>query len=113
MPTGWVSTSMWRQSRVPHGPPRNEHLLEDRNTGAGSINNAVHQKVCVDTWDRNGCKPGEACFSFGKTGWSSLWGPSTWLAGMHTLGGLLMKGEIYEDLTVKRCQNTKDHGYPR
>jgi len=83
--------------------------LKTGNTGAGSINNAVHQKVCVDTWDRNGCKTGEACFSFGKTGWMFRFGARLrWLGwNSHTLGGLLMKGEIYEDLTVGAVVKTQ------
>jgi hypothetical protein len=73
--------------------------LKTGNNTSNPINNALHQNVCVDTWDRECCeKTGLACFSYGYDGhWRWWWFKSTWLGWSSiTLAGYLMEGEIYE-----------------
>jgi RHS repeat-associated protein len=99
-----------RSNPVRYMDPQGTNIyLKKGNPGAGSVNNALHQKVCVDTWDKKGCKTGEACFSFGKTGWMFRFGPRLrWLGWKsYVLGGILMKGEIYQDLTAGTVVKTK------
>lgn len=87
--------------------------LKTGNNSGNSINDAIHQNVCVDTCE-NG-KKGIACFSFGATGeirWFSSRG--TWLGWeLSWLGGTgafwLMEGVIdkYDDAgTVVQTKQT-------
>ena len=82
--------------------------LKTGNNSGNPINDAIHQNVCVDTTcnqDGNNL----ACFSFGKTGWMLRFGARyTWLDwNSYTLGGLLMKGEIYESADTGKVVSTK------
>jgi hypothetical protein len=69
--------------------------LETGNTGAGPINNAVHQQICVDVANQNG----KQCFSFAKIeGAGGVQLPqfsSSWLGWSSTVVGAILKGEVY------------------
>jgi len=80
-------------------PQGTDIYLKTGNNTSNPINNAIHQNVCVDTWDSKCCgKTGIACFSFGYNGnWKWRWFSRTWLGWSSiTLAGYLMEGEIYE-----------------
>ena len=68
--------------------------VETGNTGAGFINNGIHQQVCV------GCGDNKRCFSFGKIpGLGGVQLPQfskTWLGWNSWVTGAILRGEIYE-----------------
>ena len=74
--------------------------LETGNTGAGFINDAVHQQICVDISGGEN----KRCFSFGKIG--GIPGvqlpqfSTTWLGWSSLVTGAILRGEIYEPAPV-------------
>jgi len=91
-------------------PKGTDIYLINGNPGAGSTNDALHQKVCADLWGPRRCKKiGKACFSFGKVGWMFRVGARlNWLGWRsYVLGGLVMKGEICEDGPGGKVVKTK------
>jgi hypothetical protein len=73
-----------------------EITLETGNTGAGPINNLVHQQICVDKNDGNG----KQCFSFAASGVQLPQFSSTWLGWSSTVVGAILQGEVYDPAPV-------------
>jgi hypothetical protein len=81
-----------------------EITLETGNTGAGPLNNLVHQQVCVDRPSRS-----KRCFSFAATGAQTPQFSSTWLGWSSWVTGAILQGEIYDPVPVPGATIVSTH----
>jgi uncharacterized protein DUF4157 len=72
-----------------------EITLETGNSGAGPINNLVHQQICVDGYGGS-----KRCFSFAASGLQAPQFSSTWLGWSSYVVSAVIKGEVYEPAPV-------------
>jgi hypothetical protein len=93
-------------------PQGTDIYLKTGNNSGNPVNDAIHQNVCVDTWDNH--RRGElACFSFGATSrWPRFFSiRRTWLGWRlpiwQTTGLCALEGEIYEDENVGEWVSVK------
>ena len=86
---------------------KNIYLVEGNDTGY-ELNDRYHQSICVDDEKSLDRFNGKTCFSFGLVGVGCYFPKRTWLGWYETtLGGLLMKGEVYETTFIGRVLKTK------
>lgn len=78
--------------------------LETGNTGAGFINNLVHQQVCVDRPSRR-----KLCYSFAAIGVQSPQFSSTWLGWSSAVVGGILQGEVYDPSPVSGASIDATH----
>jgi len=81
-----------------------EITLETGNSGAGVINNLVHQQICVDRPSRS-----KRCFSFAATGGQLPQFSSTWLGWDSWVTGAILKGEVYDPAPVSGATIESTH----
>ena len=93
-------------SPVPMGPTAAtaEITLETGNSGASSVNNLVHQQVCVDRPTRS-----KRCFSFAAVGVQAPQFSSTWLGWSSWVTGAILKGEVYDPAPVSGATIVSTH----
>jgi len=78
--------------------------LETGNTGAGPLNNLVHQQVCVDRPSRS-----KRCYSFAATGVQAPQFSSTWLGWSSWVTGAILQGEVYDPAPVSGASIVSTH----
>lgn len=81
-----------------------EITLETGNTGAGFLNNLVHQQVCVDRPSRS-----KRCYSFAATGAQAPQFSSTWLGWSSWVTGAILQGEVYDPAPVSGATIESTH----
>ena len=81
-----------------------EITLETGNTGAGFLNNLVHQQVCVDRPSR-----AKRCYSFAATGAQAPQFSSTWLGWDSWVTGAILQGEVYDPAPVSGASIVSTH----
>lgn len=81
-----------------------EITLETGNTGAGFLNNLVHQQVCVDRPSR-----AKRCYSFAATGAQAPQFSSTWLGWSSWVTGAILQGEVYDPAPVSGASIVSTH----
>ncbi|MDT4798993.1 hypothetical protein FQZ97_316390 [compost metagenome] len=81
-----------------------EITLETGNTGAGFLNNLVHQQVCVDRPSRS-----KRCYSFAATGAQAPQFSSTWLGWSSWVTGAILQGEVYDPTPVSGASIVSTH----
>ncbi|WP_081608066.1 eCIS core domain-containing protein [Metapseudomonas furukawaii] len=81
-----------------------EITLETGNTGAGALNNLVHQQVCVDRPSRS-----KRCYSFAATGAQLPQFASTWLGWSSWVTGAILQGEVYDPAPVPGASIVSTH----
>jgi hypothetical protein len=81
-----------------------EITLETGNTGAGFLNNLVHQQVCVDRPSR-----AKRCYSFAATGAQAPQFSSTWLGWDSWVTGAILQGQVYDPAPVSGATIESTH----
>ncbi|WP_280286782.1 DUF4157 domain-containing protein [Pseudomonas sp. BN417] len=81
-----------------------EITLETGNTGAGFLNNLVHQQVCVDRPSR-----AKRCYSFAATGAQAPQFSSTWLGWDSWVTGAILQGQVYDPAPVSGASIVSTH----
>lgn len=81
-----------------------EITLETGNTGAGFLNNLVHQQVCVDRPSR-----AKRCYSFAATGAQAPQFSSTWLGWDSWVTGAILQGQVYDPAPVPGASIDSTH----
>jgi len=85
------------------------YLITGNNTW-NPLNNILHQKICVDTWNQdkknNEWKAEKVCLAFAATGLFSKEKSNTWLGWSKKNIGCPMEGVTYWDASVGTVDKT-------